>query len=51
MYCVELDETFNSIKEASEKLEIGNYCIGKACSGVAKTAGGYHWKYANEVNL
>ena len=51
VYCVELDETFNSIKEASEKLGIGNYCIGKACSGVAKTAGGYHWQYANEVIL
>lgn len=40
--CVETDQVFNSIKEASE------WCGGsviQCVKGGAKTAGGYHWKY------
>lgn len=45
--CVELNKKYDTIAEASKELGV-NYCsIGKCCKGNAKTAGGYHWKYAN----
>ena len=43
VYCIELDKVFNSIKEASEELNI--YNISDCCRGKAKTSGGYHWMY------
>ena len=48
VYCIELDEIFNSTREASRKLNIDNGCISKACHGKAKTAGKYHWRYYSE---
>ena len=45
VYCVELDQVFNSLTEASEKTgcQIGK--ISLCCRGKANTAGGYHWEY------
>lgn len=51
--CVELDEIFDSIKEASEYISSQNGCdvismqcsISKNLKGKNKTAGGYHWEY------
>lgn len=36
---------YESIKEASEELNINRACISNACKGIIKTAGGYHWKF------
>lgn len=43
VYCVELDKTFNSIKEAM--LETNAKCISRCCNGKCETSGGYHWRY------
>lgn len=45
VYCVELNTTFESAKEAAEKLGIFKSNIAKCCKGKYKTTGGYHWKY------
>lgn len=45
--CIELDRVFNSIIEAEEELGIFHQNIGKACRGIYKTCGGYHWEYIN----
>lgn len=47
VYCVERDETFMSIKEAACKLNVNQSSISAACNGRYKTAGGFHWSYAN----
>lgn len=49
--CVELGKIFNSIKEASKELEIQQAHISGCCNKRRhyNTAGGYHWKYAEEV--
>ena len=43
--CVETGEKFNSIIEASGKLNICDSNIASVCKGKRKTAGGHHWKY------
>ena len=48
VYCVELDQTFNSITEASEETGVGCSHITECCQGIYKTAGEYHWKYVDE---
>ena len=39
---------WNSIKEASDSLNINNVAIFYCCKGKSKTSGGYRWEYANE---
>ena len=46
VYCYELDQTFDSMKEAEE--QTGATHISQACKGKRKTSGGYHWKYVDE---
>ena len=41
--CVETGEIFDSAKEVARKKNIQIFCC---LRGEAKTAGGYHWKYA-----
>lgn len=36
---------YESIKEASEKLNINSLCISKCAKGVSKHAGGFQWKF------
>ena len=43
VYCVELDQEFDSITEAQEAT--GAWNINRCCQGKQETAGGYHWKY------
>lgn len=43
--CVELDMIFNSVKEASEKMNVNYGNLTSCCNGNLKTVGGYHWKY------
>ena len=46
IYCVELDKMFDGITIASNELKISKGDICWACKGKRKTAGGYHWRYA-----
>ena len=45
VYCVELDKTFNGIREAAKELNLHSTNITKVCKGKQKTTGGYHWRY------
>lgn len=45
--CVETGEVFSSIRNACKKYEISPSAICNCCKGNAKTAKGFHWKYAN----
>lgn len=44
--CVELNKIYNSLKEASQDLNIDSGNISKCCSNPNRTAGKYHWRYA-----
>ena len=43
--CVETGVIYDSCRNASKKTGINRKCIGRACTGKQKTAGGYHWMY------
>lgn len=45
VYCKELNKLYASLKAASIDLglDVGN--INRACRGIYKTTGGYHWSY------
>lgn len=47
VYCIELAQTFKSVREAARILNISKGNISEVChdSGTRKTAGGYHWRY------
>lgn len=44
VYCVELDRTFESVKEAAEELGIHRSGISQVICGVTKTHRGYHFE-------
>ena len=46
IYCQELDEIFSSAGDAAEQLGLKRSNIGCALCGRSKTAGGYHWEFA-----
>lgn len=48
VYCVELDREFESGVAAGKELILDPSGISKACRGVLKTCGGYHWRFAKE---
>ena len=51
VYCVELDKTFPSMKEAAEYVGLATTDgISGCCKGVRKTSGGYHWKFAETAS-
>ncbi|QIW21203.1 GIY-YIG nuclease family protein [Bacillus thuringiensis] len=47
VYCIELDKTWDTIKEAAGELNIHRDSIRHNCKGINKTAGGYHFQYAD----
>ena len=49
--CIETNELFSCINEAARKCRINKKQISGCCKGVPhyNTAGGLHWKYADEV--
>lgn len=48
--CIELDKLFKSVTEAANEMGLQASNISKCCKGVVgfKTAGGFHWKYAQK---
>lgn len=40
---------YHSVKEATKETKVGSSCISSCCRGEQKTAGGFIWKYADEV--
>lgn len=44
--CVELNRVFESMQEAQKVTSVKYYGISNCCHGKAKTAGGYHWQFA-----
>ncbi len=50
VYCVELDMVFNTITEASKFVGCDQSNISNVLIGRQKTAGGYHWIYAEDRN-
>jgi len=42
-------ETFETIKEASQKYDVHYTSIVKVCNNDRKMAGGYRWKYVNTI--
>lgn len=48
IYCIELQREFESAKQAAEELGITRQNIVAVCRGKRITAGGYHWRYADE---
>ena len=50
VFCVELNKSFDCAKRAGEELGINRLCVGRVCRGEQKTAGGFHWRYANEYD-
>lgn len=47
--CIETDTIYNSLKEAAAALGISMTSISQNCHGKQKTAGGYHWKFVDEI--
>lgn len=50
IYCVELDRYFDTVIEASKIIGCCRQSISKVLNGKYKTAKGYHWIYAEDVN-
>ena len=46
--CVETNRIYNSIAEIEREMGINHACIIACCKGKHQTAGGFHWKYADE---
>lgn len=44
--CIELNKTFKSLAEAERETGANFTNISMCCTGIRKTAGGYHWKYS-----
>lgn len=45
--CIETGIVYCSIKSAAEKTGINKNCISHACNGRNKSAGGFHWMFAD----
>lgn len=46
--CVETGKVYKSLSEADRQLGISFKNISNVLRGKSKTAGGYHWKYAEQ---
>ena len=49
IYCEELNKVFDSMTAASKELGVNLGDISSCCKGKLKSAGGYHWRYADEL--
>lgn len=48
--CLETKEIFNCIKSVEDKYGICRISISKCCKRKIETAGGFHWKYLEEIS-
>lgn len=48
VFCEELNKTFDCAKRVEEELGIWGTSITRVCKGKTKTAGGFHWRYADD---
>ena len=48
VFCEELNKTFDCAKRVEEELGILGTSISNVCKGKRKTAGGFHWRYADD---
>ena len=48
--CIETGIIYDSIKDASEQLNLKGYHIGSCCTGDRQTCGGFHWCYEKDYN-
>lgn len=48
--CLETTKRYNSVKDASLDVGIASSSICFCCKGKSKTAGGFHWKYLDELD-
>ncbi len=46
--CVETQKVYKSIADAVRELGVKQSAISSCCMGIYKTAGGFHWEYANQ---
>lgn len=51
VYCVELNRLFSCPSNASKELNISSSNIIACCEHTRKTCGGYHWEYADAIDL
>lgn len=50
VFCVELNQVFNTASDAGKELNIKSSNIINCCEHVRKTCGGYHWEYADTIS-
>lgn len=50
IYCLETRKTYPSIKIASENTGLDRTGLSRACTGVYKTCGGFHWSFVGGVS-
>lgn len=43
--CIETGKIYESTRQAAQEIGVSHTGIGRACRGIQKTAGGYHWEY------
>lgn len=43
--CIELNQIFDTAREAEKMIGIGHALISRCCHHTRKTAGGYHWEF------
>ena len=48
--CLETNKKYNSIKDASLDVNVTSTAICACCKGKSKTAGGFHWRYFEELD-
>ena len=48
---IDTGDVYACVKQAAESCNLSSSSIVNACKGLSKTAGGYHWKYAEEKIL
>lgn len=50
VYCVELNQTFDSVGAAAAAFNVHYANISNCCLGKQKTTCGYHWRYADSAS-
>ena len=48
VFCEELNKTFDCAIRAEKELGVCGSSISNVCKGKRKTAGGFHWRFAND---